>query len=262
MEFLPYYNQTKFMGFVPRIKEDIGSWKIIEVVLTGKTRHNTAFIARQLMAHFDGQEGMVFICSRREILVLLHAGQQDMKKLSEGIEARLPAYSCMAATTSITPEGLEKIQLRFAEGGQEPEMVFHNDTLLEMRRQREERVVMVADDDMFMRSLVAKAFRNKARVVEVDNASAVVDTYLEQLPDVLFLDIHMPGGSGLDVMSELRSFDDTAYVIIISSDSVKDNVLDAKKYGAKGFVAKPFTAEKLEAVYARSPSVAGTPLPQ
>lgn len=260
MEFLPYYNQTKFMGFVPRIKEDVARWKIIEVVLTGKTRHNTAYIARQLLDHFEGQEGVVFICNRSEILVLLHAGEEDMKSLAGGIQERMPAYSCTAMATSMTAEGLEKIQMRLAEGGRQPETSFTSNTLMDMRKQRDERIIMVADDDMFMRSLVVKAFRDKGRVIEVDDASDVVDVYLEELPDVLFLDIHMPGGSGLDVMNELKSFDDSAYVIIMSSDSIRDNVLVAKKYGAKGFVAKPFTTEKLDAVYERCPSVVAAAL--
>ncbi len=256
MEFLPYYNQTKFMAFAPRIREDIANWKIVEVVLTGNTRHNTAYIARQLLTHFGTSEGIVFICSRREILVLLHVDTgQDMTKMAGEIQERMPAYSCTAMATTVTDDGLEKLHVRLAEAAEAPETRFNTSTLLDIRRTRDERIVMVADDDMFMRSLVVKAFRNKARVIEVEKAGDVVDIYLDELPDVLFLDIHMPGGSGIEAMHELMSFDDSAYVIIMSSDSIKDNVLEAKKYGAKGFVAKPFTSEKLEAVYARCPSV-------
>jgi two-component system chemotaxis response regulator CheY len=123
------------------------------------------------------------------------------------------------------------------------------------RKNRAENIVMVADDDMFMRSLVHKNFKDRAQIIEHGDAGTIVESYLEMLPDILFLDIHLPGGSGVEILSELTSFDDTAHVIIISSDSVKDNVLEARKLGAKGFVAKPFTPEKLDACYEKCPTI-------
>jgi two-component system chemotaxis response regulator CheY len=119
-----------------------------------------------------------------------------------------------------------------------------------------ERVVMVADDDMFMRSLVTNTFRPKITVIEHGEAAGVVDAYLEHLPDVLFLDIHLPGGSGIKILEDILKFDETAYVAMLTADRVKENVLQAKKLGAKAFIAKPFTKQKLEECYNASPSVA------
>ena len=86
------------------------------------------------------------------------------------------------------------------------------------------------------------------------NASAV-DTYLLELPDIVFLDIHMPGGSGLNALAEILLFDPTAHVVMLSADRVEATILDAKKFGAKGYVAKPFTPEKLIACYNKTPTV-------
>lgn len=263
MEFLQYYNQTKFLGFVPKIRQNPADWQLIEVALTGKTRHNASFIAKQLKEHFAEREGIIFICNSKEVLILANMGAgTDIIDLTSGINEKMPKYSCSASATDLTEEGLVKFQLRLQDmeeiqmaGGASPQ-------LLAVRQEREEKIVMVADDDMFMRSMIVKTFKPKARVIEADNAVSIVDTYLEELPDALFLDIHMPGGSGIDALSEILNFDDSAYIIIMSSDSVRDNVLEAKKLGAKGFVAKPFTAEKLESCYSKCPSLHKPPTPK
>lgn len=256
MEFLQYYNQTKFLGFVPRIRQNPKGWQLVEVVLTGKTRHNAAYIAKQVKEYFGARDGIIFICNSREILALVNMGSpSDIVELASGLNNKLPKYSCTAAASDITEEGLLKFQFHLRDIEEAKKEASPGSSLLALRKERAEKVVMVVDDDMFMRSLIVKALKSKARVIELDKPEAVVDTYLEELPDALFLDIHMPGLSGIDILSELLNFDDTAYVVIMSSDSVKDNVLEAKRLGAKGFVAKPFTAEKIELCYNKSPSV-------
>lgn len=254
MELLQYYNQTRFLSYVPKIKENLREWQLVEIKLA-EGRTNIVFLAKQVKDFFSSREGILFICNRKEILALVRMGSINSANLGADLTGNLPQYSCTAMTTDLTHDGLLKFQLRLAEidtaGGGDTSST----PLLEERKQRTEKVVMVADDDMFMRSLVAKAFKGTARVVEIDDTSKVIDTYLAELPDVLFLDIHMPGGSGIDALKDLLSFDDSAYVIIVSSDGVLDNVVDAKKVGAKGFVVKPFTTEKLLACYNKSPSV-------
>lgn len=256
MEFLQYFNQKQFLGFVPKIRDNPKAWQLFQVTLTGKTRHNSAYIAKQLKNYFGNREGIVFICNSAEILALVNMGTvADPRGLCHDINEKMPKYSCTAdAVGELTDEGLMKFQLRLIEA-EESAKSTNNKSLLQLRQQRAENVVMVVDDDMFMRSLISKAFKNKARIIEADNVEGLTEKYLEEMPDMLFLDIHLPGGSGIEALSEILSFDDSAYVIIISSDSVRDNVMEAKKYGAKGFVAKPFTPEKLEACYAKCPSL-------
>jgi two-component system chemotaxis response regulator CheY len=113
----------------------------------------------------------------------------------------------------------------------------------------------VVDDDSFIRSVIAKAFEPHAKVMMYQDGMNIVETYLDLLPDVVFLDIHMPSISGIDVLKEIIEFDDSAHIVMISIDSSSDNVLAAKKLGAKGFARKPFTKEKLYLTYNKSPTV-------
>lgn len=250
MEVLQHYSLTRFMGFVPRIKKEQGEWFIVEVCLTGKTHHNSAYIALKLRDYFAGRDGAIFICNSSNILVLAHMGK-DVKgeSLSNGIHKKLPEHSCMAQTTDMTPDGLVRVQLSLKSLEQDNQLQPGSSALFIARQQRQERIVMVVDDDMMIRSIVSKTFHTRSRVFEFNDSRGVLDAYLDYLPDVIFLDIHLPGGSGIELLREILCFDDTAYVIILSSDSVKNNIVNAKELGAKGFVAKPFTLEKLESCY-------------
>lgn len=255
MEFLQNFDHAKFLSYAPRIKQGLKDWKIIEVLLSGNTLYSASFIAKKMKDYFGAAEGVIFKCNSREVLALVNLGSQaDINHLAEGLDKTLTGYSCSAIATSLTAEGLLKLQLRLQE--QETAREDSQDTsLLAQRQTRAEKIVMVVDDDLFMRSLIVKHFTGRAKVIEHSDIGRVVESYLELLPDLLFLDIHMPGGSGIDVLSELVEFDDTAHVVIISSDRIKDNVLEAKKLGAKGFIGKPFTPEKLESCFQKCPTV-------
>jgi two-component system chemotaxis response regulator CheY len=252
MEFFRYYDESKFQAFVPKIKQSLKEWQIVEVLLTGKTSYNVAYIARKLQEYFAQRDGVIFICNQMEILVFVHMGKTTApEELTNDLSQKMPKYSCTAEATDITAEGILRVQIRLQDIQEQEKKreIPAVSSLLAIRRKRQEPVILVADDDMFMRSLISKNFKSRGKVLELPDARGVVDTYLEALPDIVFLDIHMPGGSGIDVLSEILKFDETAYVVMLSSDSIKDNVLGAQKLGAKSFIAKPFTKEKLDACF-------------
>ena len=241
------------MKFIPTIRKDVNSWRVLDVSLSGKTNHNTAFIAKRLQTYFTDRDGVIFICNSKQILVLVRMGTDaDPAQISTGINDNLPRHSCTTRTTKVTAEGLLHIQVNL----QDMDTV-ENDVsrLFSMRQKREEDIVMVVDDDSFIRSVIAKAFEPYAKVVMYQDDMDIVETYLDILPDIVFLDIHMPGISGIDVLEEIIGFDDSAHIVMISIDSNSDNVLAAKKLGAKGFARKPFAKEKLQLAYNKSPTV-------
>lgn len=111
-----------------------------------------------------------------------------------------------------------------------------------MQKIASQNIVLVAEDDLYMRNLVKLALGD-VTVVEAENGSQAVDLYLKQRPDMVLLDIHMPGKNGKDVLKELLDHDPKAYVVMMSADSIAENVLSTHHAGAKGFVSKPFKKE-------------------
>lgn len=113
----------------------------------------------------------------------------------------------------------------------------------EQRKSRNEKIFMVADDDMLMRTMIGKAVGQNFSLIEALDGESACALYKQHLPDILFLDIHLPQKNGYEILEEILSYDPSAFIVIISADAVKDNVIKAMKNGAKGFVCKPFNRE-------------------
>ncbi|HEY5602891.1 MAG TPA: response regulator [Gammaproteobacteria bacterium] len=107
--------------------------------------------------------------------------------------------------------------------------------------------VLVADDIKIMRSLLKSnlsAFEVEI-VSEVDNGNEVVEMVRKHMPDIVFLDISMPGKSGLDVLQELKSEFAGIFVAMISGHNTFDNIKRSMELGADGFVVKPYAGIKI-----------------
>lgn len=114
-------------------------------------------------------------------------------------------------------------------------------------------VVMVVDDNAFVRALMKRWLGDDAIVIEIENGMGVMQAYADadQKPDIIFLDIHMPGRNGKHVMRDLRQAYPDAYVVMISGDSNKVNIFSSMYAGAQAFISKPFTRDTLTRYYRR-----------
>ena len=107
--------------------------------------------------------------------------------------------------------------------------------------------VLLADDVKVMRSLLKSSLStfDVDVVSEVDNGNEVVDKVRELMPDIVFLDISMPGKNGLDVLQELKEKFSNVFVAMISGHNSFDNIKRSMELGADGFVVKPYTTVKI-----------------
>lgn len=113
--------------------------------------------------------------------------------------------------------------------------------------------VMVVEDDPFSQRLIGNALKTRYSLcVSGDGESAILN-YVNKVPGIIFLDIELPDIDGHEVLQKLLSLDPEAYVIMLSGNSDKENILKAIQQGAKGFVAKPFTTDKLMQYINKSP---------
>lgn len=110
------------------------------------------------------------------------------------------------------------------------------------------RTALIVDDMEDMRSLL-KTMLLKLGFESVDEAgsgSDALELYRQKYFDMVFLDINMPGVSGLELLAQITRRDPDAYAIMVSGESSINNVRASIGFGAKGFVAKPYTIEKIE----------------
>ena len=105
--------------------------------------------------------------------------------------------------------------------------------------------VLIVEDNRFSSELVYEIIgRGYTRYVAKTGEDGV-NLYTLHSPDIVFLDIDLPDISGLKILEKIKKINKDAYVVMLSADSNKHNVIDTNKMGAKGFVAKPFTGGKL-----------------
>lgn len=112
------------------------------------------------------------------------------------------------------------------------------------RAQRKGLYVQLADDEPFTLKLVESILGGHKVMTSTDGVEAV-ETYLLNAPDILFLDINMPEMDGHAVLQRVLAFDPDAFVVMLTGDGTRDTVVRAVQNGARGFVTKPFTKDKL-----------------
>lgn len=106
---------------------------------------------------------------------------------------------------------------------------------------------MVMDDSPFSRMMISEALtENGYEVVgEADNLEALLETYAACKPDIVTMDIAMPGADGFECSRELRIHDPKAKIILVSSMKDEETEAEAKRIGVSGYVQKPVDAETL-----------------
>ena len=114
--------------------------------------------------------------------------------------------------------------------------------------------VVIVDDHPIVRDGLRALFESVADV-EVAGEAADAEGALREVtvlrPDVLMLDIHMPGATGLDVLTRIRRASPETHVLLLTMDDDADTVLDAVRLGADGYLVKGASqAEIMRAVRA------------
>lgn len=103
--------------------------------------------------------------------------------------------------------------------------------------------ILIVDDAAFMRlSLRSILEKSEFTVIgEAENGEVALKKYKELRPDIVTLDITMPGMDGISTLKEIKKIDRNAKVIMISSMGQECFVKEAILSGAKNFIVKPFT---------------------
>ena len=250
MKILTSEQRKELLQFLPLMKRSLKEWLFVDVRLAEPLDKNFGVTqaAEMVCAQFKEKEGLVYVCNSREILMLLRWGMiaANTNAVAKGVSERMPDGSCEINVREPTPEGLLKLEMLIAPSAS---------GFAVLRAKRKENVILVVDDDMYMRLLVKKGSGSLHTIVEVDSGDKVLEAYKKNVPDLVFLDIHMPNMSGPDALRELLAIDPKAYVIMLSADSSLENVANMTKLGASGFMTKPFNKEKLQEYILKCPTI-------
>jgi two-component system chemotaxis response regulator CheY len=123
------------------------------------------------------------------------------------------------------------------------------------RKKREAPLVLVVEDDRFTATYASNILSKEHEVVLAKNGEEAIEKYIEYAPDIVFLDIHLPGLNGHETLEAIKQTDKSAYIVMLSVDTVKTNIVSASEQGAAGFLKKPFSQDRLLAAVSKSPFI-------
>jgi DNA-binding NtrC family response regulator len=111
-------------------------------------------------------------------------------------------------------------------------------------------VLVVEDDGLWRRQLTAYLERQGAEVTAVENCTSAREVVTGVVFDFALLDVHLPDGSGLDLLREGLISANTAVVVMTGDGGVKGAV-EAMRLGARDYLAKPFEPGEVVLVLGR-----------
>ncbi|MFP4363760.1 MAG: response regulator [Spirochaetia bacterium] len=107
--------------------------------------------------------------------------------------------------------------------------------------------VLIVDDLSFVRKAIRSSLENAGFSIagEAENGYECIRLLREKQPDIILLDITMPGPDGLTVLQKITSEFQNVKVIMCSALGQDKYIVKAIQLGAKDFVVKPFSSERI-----------------
>jgi DNA-binding NtrC family response regulator len=106
-------------------------------------------------------------------------------------------------------------------------------------------VLLVVDDEAGVRQALQLVFNKSFRVIEAKAAADAVQQATDERPDVVLLDIVMPGTDGLEILKQIKAVQPDCQVIMLTALNTARAAFTARAAGAYDYLTKPFDVEEL-----------------
>lgn len=109
------------------------------------------------------------------------------------------------------------------------------------------KIVLVDDSDVILdivsQALKMYGYEDILRAKDGQEGLQVIKQNQGNIALCIF-DVNMPKMDGISLVKEVRKFDSTTPIIMLTTETDKSKIITAKEYGATGWIVKPFEAEK------------------
>jgi DNA-binding NtrC family response regulator len=111
--------------------------------------------------------------------------------------------------------------------------------------------IFLLDDDDLIVTMLERALKGDGYdVLAESDPEGVLDKIGAFLPDVVMLDIHLPGRDGIDLLREIVAQGIPTQVVMLTSDDTAETAVKAMKIGAADYLTKPFNLDEVKIVVA------------
>ena len=108
-----------------------------------------------------------------------------------------------------------------------------------------QKTILVAEDEDSNYELVKIVLQKRYRLIRAHNGIEAVQMNEDEHPDLILMDIRMPGMNGLDATRIIKEVNHNTPVLALSAYAFDENIREAKAAGCDEFMAKPFRVENL-----------------
>lgn len=238
-------------------------WYCVEIRLCDldeTLQHECLFWVRSLIgAYLKDADGRVYFCENSAIHILcrnvpedvLHqAGQEicDLAYSESSVRVNYSFYDLYKQGGLYAQSVLDQHNMMSGLLGDNltvsqniPELMMQDEQSFAVPKINSKRTrVMLVEDDPVTRWMVRNTLKEECELFTAPTANKAFSLYMQQQPDLVFLDINLPDKSGYEVLSWIMRNDPGACVVMFSSNDGMDNITNALEYGASGFIGKPF----------------------
>jgi signal transduction histidine kinase len=114
-------------------------------------------------------------------------------------------------------------------------------------------LILIIDDEQIVRDSCKRILaKTEFEVVTASSGSRGLDLVEERRPDLVVVDLKMPGISGFEVLERIEKFDPTIVTIVITGYATVSSAVEAMKKGAFDFLPKPFTPDEFRLIVRRA----------
>lgn len=107
--------------------------------------------------------------------------------------------------------------------------------------------ILITDDAAFMRMMLKDILQKNGYEIagEATNGNESVSLYEQTKPDLVTMDITMPGCDGISALKQIMAKDPNAKVLMCSAMGQQSMVIESIQAGAKDFIVKPFQPDRV-----------------
>jgi len=121
-----------------------------------------------------------------------------------------------------------------------------NNDLMKIVEETKKLKTLVLEDEPETNELMCTTLRNFfSEVHSATDAASAMQLFEQHSPDIIFIDIILPGKSGLDVAKEIREINPKQIIVIVSASNDMGNISEAVKIGVNNFIRKPIDTDKM-----------------
>jgi signal transduction histidine kinase len=109
-------------------------------------------------------------------------------------------------------------------------------------------IILVVDDELGPRESLRFLFKNQYEVICTSGVDEAVAAFKGKTPDVVLMDIKMPGKTGIDGLREIRQLDADVSIIMLTGFGSLETAQEAIRFGASDYVKKPFDTVEMREI--------------